>query len=181
MGVEIRGLDRLRNKLNLIPQLVEEATADAMNEAVDLTQEYAVQNIQSNFKYPSGGLAGSVETEVAKNVDNEIVGRVFSKKEHSFYTEFGTGLVGQNSPKDLPPGVVPVYSQQPWFFPVASVDKDLHALYGMLIIKIQEVEFYLTRGQPARPWLYPALKQTSEELPEIFKENVSKKLKEGFK
>lgn len=181
MGVEIKGLDRLRRKLDIIPQLVEEATMDAMNEATDLTQDYAVQNIQSNFKYPSGGLAGSVETEVAKTVDNEVVGRIWSKKKHAIFTEFGTGLVGQNSPKDLPPGVIPVYTQQPWFFPVDSVDKDLNALYGMLIVKIQEVEFYLTRGQPARPWLYPALKQTNEELPDIFKENVSRKLKEGLK
>lgn len=181
MGVEIRGLDRLRRKIKLIPSLVKEANIDATRELTDLTEGYATQNIQSSSKYPTGELSTSVKKEVAEDVSGSVVGRVWSDKKHAFYKEFGTGPVGDASPKDLPPGVNPVYTQQKWFFPTSAVDKDLNALYGMLIVQIKEVEFYMTRGQPARPWLYPALKDAMEEAEEIYTENINRKLKEGLK
>ena len=92
----------------------------------------------------------------------------------------GTGQVGQASQKDLPPGMNPVYTQEPWFFPVDSVDIDLNAIYGMPIIKIQGKEFYRTNGQPARPFLYPALKEGTENAADIYKQHIQKSIRGGL-
>lgn len=73
--------------------------------------------------------------------------------------------------------MTPVYTQGPWFIPANEVP-DLEALYGMLRITIQDNDFFVTRGQPARPWLYPALKQGMEEAPEIYRDKINGKLKE---
>ena len=181
MGYEIRGLDRLQTKVSKLSSIIKDAVVDATQELTDLAQEYAVQNVQSNFKHPTGELAGSIRTEVSEKADGKISGRVFTDKKQGVFTEFGTGPVGQASTKDLPPGINPIYTQTRWFFPVDSVDRDLHTLYGMTIVEIQGTEFYMTRGQPARPWLYPALKEASEFTEDIYQEHVSKRLREGLK
>lgn len=48
----------------------------------------------------------------------------------------------------------------------------------MFKLTINNVEFYKTSGQPARPWLYPRLKKAPDIAPGIYKEHVQKKLKE---
>ncbi|MGX7195158.1 HK97 gp10 family phage protein [Enterococcus olivae] len=174
-------MNRLRRKLKQIPKIAKEAAIDATSDVVDLTQIYAVQNVQSQSKHPTGELAQSIKTEVAEDVSGNVVGRVWSDKKQAFFKEFGTGPVGQESPKDLPPGIVLSYRQTRWFFPTSYVDRDLSLLYGMLTVSIKEVDFYMTRGQPASPWLYPALKDASKEAPGIFKETLNRYMKEGLK
>lgn len=177
MGVTIKGLDSLRRKTKILPELIKQATVEATREVTDLVQGYAVQNIQSSTKHASGELSGSVKNEVTESAEGRIQGYVWTDKEQGLYRELGTGPVGESSTKDLPPGITPVYSQGPWFIPASEVP-DLEALYGMLRITIQDNDFFMTRGQPDRPWLYPALKQGMEEAPEIFQEKINEKLKE---
>lgn len=181
MGVEIRGMDRLRRKVKMLPSLVKEAAVDATNEVADTAHGYAVQELQSSIKYPTSEMARSVQIESATIFQDVIKASIYTLKQSYIFREFGTGPVGEASPKDLPPGITPVYTQDKWFFPTSSVDRDLNALYGMLIVSIKEVEFYMTRGQPARPWLYPALKEAAEDAEEIYIENINRKLKEGLK
>lgn len=93
----------------------------------------------------------------------------------------GTGKVGETSPKDLPDGVNPVYTQVPWFIPADEVGMDLNALYGMPKITIQGKIYYKSNGQPARPFLYPSLKEGMENYEEVYKEHVQKGLRGGLK
>lgn len=176
MNVEIRGLDSLRSKLKKLPSIVQEATVSATYEIVEETTTRAVSRIQSSVKNGSGELAASVKNEVVKDGNGKVVGRVWSDKETAIFREFGTGPVGEASPKDLPPGVNPVYTQERWFIPVELVSVDLEAIYGIPKLKVQDKEFFVTRGQPARPWLYPSLKEGEELAPEIFKDHIRKGL-----
>lgn len=177
VGVEIKGLQNLRRKVKALPKILDDAMWDATFEITELIQKAAELRL-SGMKYSSGELLGSLKNEVVVNTQGKIVGRVWSDKEHAIYRELGTGPVGEASSKDLPEGVTPVYSQTAWFIPATEVDIDLEAVYGIPRITIQGKDFYITKGQPARPFLYPSLKELTEQAPEIYKKHVQKKLKE---
>ncbi|KAF1291049.1 HK97 gp10 family phage protein [Candidatus Enterococcus leclercqii] len=178
MGVEIKGLDSLRRKLKATPKILEDAMWDATFEITELIKQATELRIDSSVKYGSGELSGSYKNEVVINAQGKIVARIWSDKEQAMYREFGTGPVGQASQKDLPEGITPVYSTSAWFIPVDEVEIDLEAIYGIPRITIQGKDFFLTRGQPARPALYPSLKEIVEQAPDIYKEHVQKRLKE---
>lgn len=178
MGVEIRGMDSLRRKLKATPKILEDAMWDATFEITELIKQATELRIASSVKYSSGELLGSFKNEVVINAQGKIVGRVWSDKEQAMYREFGTGPIGQASQKDLPEGVTPVYSTSAWFIPAEKTGVDLEAVYGIPRITIQGKDFFLTRGQPARPALYPSLKEIVEQAPDIYKEHVQKRLEE---
>lgn len=178
MGVEIKGMDSLRRKLKATPKILEDAMWDATFEITELIKQATELRIASSVKYSSGELLGSFKNEVVINAQGKIVGRVWSDKEQAMYREFGTGPIGQASQKDLPEGVTPVYSTSAWFIPAEKTGVDLEAVYGIPRISIQGKDFFLTRGQPARPALYPSLKEIVEQAPDIYKENVQKRLEE---
>lgn len=180
MRVEIKGLDKLQNKLNVLPKILEDAVFSATTELVEDIQGRIESKLQSSIKYNNGGLAGSFKNEVVKEKDG-VVGRNFSDDIVATIRELGSGLVGQESQKDLPEGINPQYTQTPWFFPSDSVDLDLTAIYGMPKITIQGKEFYRTNGQPARPYMYPAFKEGVEHADEVFKEHVQRHLKKGLR
>lgn len=178
VGVEIKGLQSLRRKVKALPKVLDDAMWDATYEITELVQQAAEMRLASGMKYSSGELLGSLKNEVVVNAQGKIVGRVWSDKEHAIYRELGTGPVGEASSKDLPEGVTPVYSQTAWFIPATEVDVDLEAVYGIPRVAIQGKDFYITKGQPARPFLYPSLKELTEQAPEIYKKHVQQKLKE---
>lgn len=178
LGIEIKGLDRLKSKLSALPKVLDEAVNSATYEITELVRSAAELRLSSSMKYSSGELIGSLKTEVVENADGNIVGRVWSDKAHAIYREFGTGPNGEASVKDLPEGINPVYTQTRWFIPAEEVGIDLNEIYRMPKITIQGKEFYITSGQPARPFLYPSLKEILPQMPEIYKEHVQKKLRE---
>lgn len=182
MGVEIRGLGRLKSKLGKVSASAQKGAEQAIYEITQEVSGRASNNLQSSIKHGTGELAGSVKDEVVVNSNGNYVGRVFSDKKQAVFREMGTGPNGEKSTKDLPPGITPVYTQKAWFFPVSASVEDLTALYGIPKIEIQGVEFYKTSGQPARPWLYPALKYVEENMAEdILKRNINEAIQKGLK
>ncbi|MBO0413226.1 HK97 gp10 family phage protein [Enterococcus hulanensis] len=177
MGVEFKGWDSLKSKLKATPKVIEDATFDATFDIVDEVVARASSKLQSSIKHGSGELAGSVKQEVVIDGSGNIVGRVWSDKIQAIFREFGTGPVGAESTKDLPPGVNPTYTTERWFIPVHLVSVDLEAVYGIPKILINGNEFYMTRGQPARPWLYPSLEEIIDDIPNYYIDRV----KEGLK
>ena len=171
-------MDNLRRKVNALPKVLNNAMEGATEEITELVRAAAELRISSSMKAGSGELLGSIKTEVVIDSGGKLVGRVWSDKEQAIYREFGTGPNGQASSKDLPEGVNPVYTQTRWFIPAEEVVIDLNEIYGMPKITVQGKEFYITSGQPARPFLYPSLKEILPQMPEIYKEHVKKKLRE---
>lgn len=177
MGVEIRGMDRLRRKVKALPQILNTAMEGATNEIAELVRAAAELKISSSMKAGTGELLGSIKTEVVTDSGGKLVGRVWSDKEQAIYREFGTGPNGEASPKDLPEGIHPVYTQTRWFISAEDIDVDLNAVYDMPKIKIQGKDFFITSGQPARPFLYPSLKEILPQMGDIYKEHVQKGLR----
>lgn len=87
----------------------------------------------------SGELRGSIYTKVSQDA-NATIGSVYTNKEYAPYVEFGTGPVGASNHQGISPNVAVTYTQKGWVWP--DVDGGFHA----------------TEGQPAQPFMYPALK-----------------------
>lgn len=181
MGIQIKGLDKFRSQVNSLPKIIDDGIWEANFDIVEDVEARAVAKLQSSIKYGSGELAGSLKHEVVVNQKGHIVGRVWSDDPKAIYREFGTGKNGQESPKKLPEGVNPVYTQTPWFIPADEVDIDLEAVYGMKKITINGKDFYKTSGQPARQFLTPAMDEATEHAEEIFQKRVKESIRKGLK
>lgn len=170
--IEIKGMDKLIAKLQKLPEIYKDAIWDGAFDVAEKVEGYAVRELQSSVKYGTGELARSIKYEVVEK-DGKIVGRIWSDSAVAWYRTFGTGLVGEASPKKLPDGFEPSYRQTPWFIPADKVDVDLNAVYGMPKIKINGKTYYRTKGQPARQFFEPAIEKVSDEADTIVANRVN--------
>lgn len=180
MEIIVNGRDKLFKQIDMLPGLMSEVTQASAYELTETVLGNVVSRLQSEVKHGNSELAGSFKSEVETEKNVSVLGRVWSDKAGAMYREFGTGPNGQSSQKDLPEGINPVYTQEPWFFPVNSTDADLNALYGIPVIEIGDTKFYYTHGQPARPYMYPAFKDGIENRDEIIRENAKDILGRGL-
>lgn len=180
MEVEIDASQVLGNIAKL-PELVANAMWDATFDIVELVSTRAVDNLQANMTHSSGELARSLKYEVVMDSAGKVVGRVWSDDAVAVYRELGTGIHGQESSKDIPSGVTPVYRQTPWFIPADKVEVDLHKIYGMPEVTIKKKHYYISSGQPARQFLVPALRETANnEVPDIIKRHFQNDIQKGL-
>ena len=98
-----------------------------------------------------------------KRYKSKIVSEVYTNNEYAGYVEFGTGKKGETIPAvDKYPGPLS-YKQDKWK------------------VNIPDVGVRWIEGQPAQPYLYPALKNNEENVIENIKEDVKKAIKEAAK
>ena len=109
----------------------------------------------------TGELRGSIMTTVEDDSEGNATGTVYTNKEYAPYVEFGTGPVGQSEHDGISPDVSVQYRQKGWSY------------------LNDEGEWQYTNGQPAQPFLYPALKNNEERVTKQIKEDIRKEL-EGF-
>lgn len=178
MEIKVLGTDKLLHKLEQMPEKLHNALWDSAFDIVQEADELAVRELQSSMQHSTGELSSSLKYEVMEDTDGKVVGRLWSDNPVATYRELGTGLVGEASPKKLPDGINPVYTQHPWFIPADLVDTDLNAVYGLPEITINHRKFYRTNGQPARQFMAPAIETAGEDGPDVIKEHVQKELGE---
>lgn len=106
----------------------------------------------------TGELRGSIHTAI-EHREGGTQGIVYTNKEYAPYVEFGTGPVGQAQHAGIDPDVNVSYRQTPWVY---KSKKDGN--------------FYYTRGQPARPYMYPALKNNEKRVIKGFREGIQKEI-----
>lgn len=176
IDVEIHGLDELKAKLNKLPDVLAEGAMNGQEDAIEQAEAYAVDELQSSIKYSQGELARSFKHEVKQEGD-EIIARWWNSSMVAIFREFGTGRVGEASPKKLPPNIAIAYRQTPWYIPAEEVDIDLNKIYGIPKIKIKGKYFYRTTGQPARQFMTPAMDRLAKEAPNIIKTRVEQEFR----
>ena len=107
---------------------------------------------------PRGELKRSIFTKVEQDADATI-GCVYTTADHAIFVEFGTGPVGQSSHAGISPNVPVAYTQEPWVW----MD--------------DEGGFHTTEGQPAQPFMYPALKSMEKYVVNAIKSDLQAEIK----
>lgn len=154
--MKIEGLDRLYRKIarlhNIdIKPIIEDATIRVRDEA------------KMRVPVDTGELQNSIDYNVDISAKG-FIGKVFTNKEHGLYVELGTGPKGEASHIGISPEIKPIYSPSGWVY--YDVDKQ---------------KFIFTNGQPARPFMYPALHENREKISKFIQSRVQKKIKEASK
>ncbi len=133
----IEGLDELLDELDSLEQDILDATALGLAKGLKRTVAIAKALCPAD----SGQLRNSITSVVDRKQDT-VDGQALATAGHAVYVEMGTGPVGQAKHQ----GVAPV--------PVT------YRTTGWVYRSKKDGKFYRTKGQPARPYLYPAYKQT---------------------
>lgn len=125
----------------------------------------------------SGDLRDSIDFEVVvKGTKVEAI--IFTNKEHGPYVEFGTGPKGQKDHKGISPKVKPKYRVDRWMIPASEMDEKLADTYHFIkIYKGETLMGYLTYGQPAQPFMYPAFKNNKKQVIEQIKDDLRRVLR----
>lgn len=151
MSRSVVGLDNLLKKLNKLGGNVEETLYKSMQRQGELVKGDA----KDLCPVDTGDLRQSIKSET-KNYKNKITTRVYTNSDHAAYVEFGTGKVGERTNKNNKVNVS--YKQDKW------------------LANIPDVGVRWVEGQPAQPYLYPALKNNEKIVVENIKEDVKKEI-----
>ena len=117
----------------------------------------------------NGELRNSIKTRVKMDGDKAI-GEVYTNLHYAPYVEFGTGPKGQASHSGISPEVSVSYRSSPWY-----VHEDQINVGPYHFQKIGE--FYKMYGQPAQPYLYPALRDNQERVSKNISNYVRRKIR----
>ena len=166
---------------NLIKKLSEldsgagqEVTMRAVKQAGVIVQSQAKLLISSD----TGALARSVRVKNEAKEDM-VSSTVYTNSKYAPYYEFGTGPNGEANHQEISPKVSPRYKQTGWMIPADAMPVDKAEGYGFKIIyKNGDVIGYGTRGQMARPFMYPALHDQEQAIEKNTERLFRKKLKE---
>lgn len=170
MSVDTRRLEAKLSDLARIDLMkgVKRATVFVQGEAKALC---------GGFKISKGELRQSIYT-ATENEGDICRGVCYTNKEYAPYVEFGTGPNGQKSHAGVSPNVSLVYSQTGWTIPANAMSVGDAEAYGLGVAKNSDGEVlgYYTKGQPAKPFMYPALKNNEREAADIIMNYVRDRL-----
>lgn len=148
--------DELDKKLK---QLAEIDMKRAVAQAIQTVKSAAVNNCSVD----TGELRQSIYAEVTGD-SNRAEGIYWTNKAYAPYVEFGTGPKGQADHAGISPDVAPVYTQSPWWIHESQVDRRVAEKYRWFYIDTPEGRFYQCTGQPAHPFMYPALHDNEDKI-----------------
>lgn len=117
-----------------------------------------------------GELRNSIRVR-ARIEGSRVIGEVFTNSVHGAYVELGTGPKGLANHSGISPEVSVSYRSSPWYVHEDQINVGPYHF-------AKRGEFYKIYGQPAQPYLYPALKDNQERVSNNISKYVSRKIKE---
>lgn len=120
-----------------------------------------------------GELRNSIKVRV-KIEGDKAIGEVFTNSDHGAYVELGTGPKGQENHSGISPEVSVSYRSSPWYVHEDQINVGPYRF-------AKRGEFYKMYGQPAQPYLYPALKDNHDRVSSNISKYVSRKIREQIK
>lgn len=170
---DIENLDNLLNKLNRISnEIVPKALKQGVWQATERVRAEAVLLCPVNY----GELRQSIKSTISKQND-VITGTVFTNKEYAKYVEFGTGKRGRENHKGISPEGNVSYTNTGWYIPAEEFSDADILKYHLNVVNIKGKDFVYTEGQPAQPFLYPAIKNNKKIASNLIKSQVERSLK----
>lgn len=155
----IQGREDLARKLEALEGVADQHMERLVRNQVVYVQAEAKSSIQSD----SGQLKGSIHAMVDRE-GGMIVGTVYTNESYAAYVEMGTGPKGEANHSGISPAVNPAYTQSPWWIHESQIDKGLAERYHWFYIETDDGRFYRCTGQPAQPYMYPALKNNEDKV-----------------
>ncbi|MDD3410516.1 MAG: HK97 gp10 family phage protein [Eubacteriales bacterium] len=155
-----------------------EALADKLGEMSPELLQNAVIGLKKGLKpierdakklcpVDTGELRSSIRSTV-QEYSTLAIGKVGTPKKYGVYVEMGTGEVGRKSGGDGS-GKHVSYRTGAWFVPLPRGE----VMMGDTIVEDGSAGF-MTRGQPARPYLYPAFKANKKRVLAAIRREVMK-------
>lgn len=173
----VKGVDALNSKLRAMQKGMPTDVEKTLRTCAEIVRGSAVRLVPVNH----GELRQSIHTTVKKK-GKSTLGICYTNKEYAAYVEFGTGPVGKANHDGISPKIHPKYSLTGWGIPASAIDPADAARYHMTPIKVNgEVVYYLTKGQPAQPFLYPALKNNEERIVRRLKSELGASVRDKAK
>ena len=165
---ELLGADRLIAKCR---KLSSKQVDDIVLKAVRNASKRVIQaDAKKLAPVNNGELRNSIKTRV-KVENGKATGEVFTNLHYAPYVEFGTGPKGQASHSGISPEVSVSYRSSPWYVHEDQIDIGPY--------HFQKIgEFYKMYGQPAQPYLYPALRDNQERVSKNISNYVRRKIRE---
>lgn len=117
----------------------------------------------------SGELRQSIQITVTNDV-GAIVAHIGTRLEYALYVEMGTGPRGAANHSGISPDINPTYSTSSWWIHESQVPAGTAEKYHWTTITTKQGKFYKCDGQPAQPYLYPALKDNEQTIGELLAE-----------
>lgn len=148
----------------------------AVAKSIEFVQACAKENC-GGFRQSTGELRDSIYVRVSGD-ENRATGTCYTNKEYAAYVEFGTGPVGQENHAGISPDVTCAWSQTGWMIPGKAMDREKAEGYGLGVVEGKDGKpiGYLTNGQPAHPFMYPALNDHRKDIDTIFEKELKRQL-----
>ena len=127
-----------------------------------------------------GELRNSIKSMVERR-DDKIIGTVYTNKAYATYVEMGTGPKGAENHAGISPVVNPAYTMSPWWIHESQVDKIVAEKYNWFYLDTPDGRFYQCTGQPAQPFMYPALKNNEDRVVRTMKNALNRELRKVCK
>lgn len=143
----IEGMEAFLSKLSDLSEI-----EDEVMQAVDVCGEFVRDDARLRVPVDTGDLRKSIDHTTEKTADREIVSTVHTNSDHAVYVEFGTGPVGAANHAGVSPEVDVTYTMEKWRGKIPGLVSETDA--GIRYIA----------GQPAQPYLYPALKDNEDQI-----------------
>ncbi|WP_075841720.1 HK97-gp10 family putative phage morphogenesis protein [Clostridium perfringens] len=151
--MSINGVESLLSKLDRLGANSEEVLYKSLQKQGELVKGQAKELCPKD----TGDLKKSIRKST-KRYKGKIVARVYTNSDHAAYVEFGTGKAGERTNKNNNVNVA--YKQDKWR------------------VNIPNVGNRWIEGQPAQPYLYPALKNNEDRIMKNIKEDLKKAIRE---
>lgn len=148
---------------------VQVGIADYVKQAGQFVRSAAVMRA-SAF---SGYLRSNIFLDFEAN-GSEATSRVYTNVSYAPCVELGTGPKGAADHDGISPNVTPVYRTSPWWIHESDIDIGVAETYRWPYIDTPEGRFYKCSGQPARPFLYPAMKDNEPEILDIMRGGLNR-------
>lgn len=160
---------------------------DRMSEAKGLYDSVAAAGkfVQANAKLNAGHFTdtGNLRERIftkQENLENISRSTIYTNEEYGPYVELGTGPKGNENHKGISPHVAPVYTMSPWWIHESQIDKRVAEKYKWFYIDTKDGRFYQCTGQPAKPFMYPAIANNREIIKKMIQTGIMKGIKESL-
>ncbi len=179
---EMENLDKALRKMGDLAQAVAERELPKILDRANKGIVQAAAKLGCPVREAGGGgeLRNSIKTSIEQR-GSKAVATTYTSKRYATYVEFGTGPVGQKNHDGVSPEFVPSYSQHGWGIPADEVDEADAERYGWSKRTYGDKDYYMTSGQPAHPFMYPALKNNETKVTERVKAGMCREIRKVIK